>query len=123
MSLVSCISSNMDIIRLSNKGRFTSHVDIYLEDLSNELANVFIIEPKSFTLNENDSIDITICAFPKALKLYVNKLIICVKDNPTPIVYPLMCIGKISSSSHKLNIYVTATDSLTNYLPKGIYLQ
>ena len=86
-------SLNSDVIRLTNTGKFPCHVELRFEELSEELKGVFILEGGSFDLDEGESKDVTIWAFPVQPQLYTTNLLVCVQNNPSPIVFKMQCVG------------------------------
>ena len=66
-------------MRITNTGRYKCTVNLNFEDTSEDVAGVFLVEPPVFQLEEGETKDIDISAFPKEEKLYRNKLIACVK--------------------------------------------
>ena len=86
-------NTSTDIVRLSNNGRYKCTVDLAFEDYSDEVRDVFIVEPNSVELDEGETKDVKIWAFPQSVKEFKNTLVACVSNNPIPIKYDMKCWG------------------------------
>lgn len=53
----------------------------------------FIIEPENMLLKKDEEAELTLWAFPDEAKEYKDELVCLVKDNPNPLVYPIVCMG------------------------------
>jgi len=86
-------NTNSDIVRLSNNGRYKCTVDLAFEDYSDEVRDVFVVEPNTVELEEGETKDVKVWAFPQAVKEFKNTLVACVSNNPFPIKYDMKCWG------------------------------
>jgi hypothetical protein len=85
--------TNLDVIRFSNTGHYKCTVNLNFEDTSEEVAGVFLVEPAVFMLEEGETKEVGISAFPKEEKEFRNRLVACVSENPHPITMDLCCSG------------------------------
>ncbi|KAL0040642.1 hypothetical protein WJX79_000331 [Trebouxia sp. C0005] len=56
-------------------------------------APVFLFEPKAMDLKVGETQDITIWAFPKNLESIQDMLLGRIASNPTPVEFPISCVG------------------------------
>ena len=88
------VQSNCDMIRLSNNGHYKCQVELGFEEPSKEDSkDVFYVEPPTLELAEGESKDIKIWAFPNSSTEFKNNLVICVSNNPHPIMHEVRCVG------------------------------
>lgn len=87
------IQTNVEVLRISNNGKYKCTVDFCFEDANEESKGIFSVDPKVLEIEEGETKDISIWAFPNAVKEYSNNLIACVSDNPQPLIFPLKCWG------------------------------
>lgn len=86
-------NTSTDVVRLSNNGRYKCTVDLAFEDYSDEVRDVFVVEPNTVDLEEGETKDVKVWAFPQAVKEFKNTLIACVSNNSIPIKYEMRCWG------------------------------
>ena len=86
-------NTNCDTVRLSNNGRYKCTVDLAFEDYSDEIRDVFIVEPNTLDLEEGETKDVKVWAFPQLVKEFKNTLVACISNNPIPIKYDMKCWG------------------------------
>jgi len=87
-------STNTDTVRITNSGRFACTVDLGLEKAPTEgQENLFIVEPKVLELEEGETKDVKIWAFPNTVGEFKNTLVACVKNNAQPMKFPISCWG------------------------------
>ena len=87
-------STNTDTVRITNSGRFACKVELGLENLPAEgQDSLFVIEPKILDLEEGETKDVKIWAFPTAVGEFKNTLCACVQNNATPMKFPISCWG------------------------------
>ena len=87
------LKTNNDVIRLTNTGKYSCQVDLGFEDDSAEVKNIFTLDPPQVMLEEGESKDVKLWAFPTAVREYKNTLVACVTNNPVPIKYKVSCWG------------------------------
>jgi hypothetical protein len=90
-SLVS--QTNVDVIRLSNNGKFKCSVECGFQNTSDDVRGIFLVEPHTVDLEEGETKEVKIWAFPNAVREYANNLIICVSNNPVPLSFGVKCWG------------------------------
>lgn len=84
------VLNNCDVLRITNSGRFKCIVDFgYL----NEDESTFSVEPQRLELEENETKDVKIWAFPSESKQYSNTLLACIANNPFPTTFNVKCWG------------------------------
>ncbi|EFJ42226.1 hypothetical protein VOLCADRAFT_67248 [Volvox carteri f. nagariensis] len=72
-------------IRITNNGLFDNHVEFML--------NVFLLHPQSLDLKVDETQELVVYAFPKADGLVEDVIVCRIKDNPTPVEFPISVIG------------------------------
>jgi hypothetical protein len=85
--------TNVDIIRLSNNGKYKCTVECGFQNTADDVRGVFLVEPHTVELEEGETKEVKIWAFPTAVREYVNSLVICVSNNPVPLVFGVKCWG------------------------------
>ena len=91
---LTAIKTNTDTVRITNSGRFACTVDLGLEEAPAEgQENLFVIEPKILELEEGETKDVKIWAFPTSVGEFKNTLVACVTNNAQPMKYPISCWG------------------------------
>lgn len=88
-------NTNTDTVRITNTGRYACIVDIGLEDAEEHAKDVFLVEPNLLELEEGETKEVAIWAFPTEEGEHRNTLLACVKDNAIPMQYDLSCIGVV----------------------------
>ena len=88
-------ATSTDVVRVTNNGRFKCNVDMGLEHVPENEAhkNTFIVEPSTLELEEGETKDVRLWAFPPEIGEFKNTLLMCVQDNAEPIRYDLKCWG------------------------------
>jgi len=90
---------NMTTFRVSNQGKYNCKVSFALmsqimENSSDYKQGVFFFEPEEMEIPMNDlPLEVKVWAIPDELRKFRDDLIIMIKDNPTPVVLPLTCLG------------------------------
>ena len=87
------MSTNTDLVRITNSGRFKCTVDLGLEDFNEASADVFQVEPANLELEEGETKDVRVWSFPKEVGEYSNALLACVTNNPEPLRFELKSWG------------------------------
>ena len=91
---------NSTTFRLTNQGKFDCELTFELmssimADQNDYKKDVFFIEPEKMLLKVNDlPAEVRIWAIPDQPKKYKDDLIIMIKDNPTPVILPMICLGQ-----------------------------
>ncbi len=58
-------------------------------------SSVFDVEPaRIVTLAVGETREVTLWAFPRETHLYTNTVVCTIKDNTTPLQFPVSCLGK-----------------------------
>jgi hydrocephalus-inducing protein len=86
-------NTNMDVIRMTNTGRYPCSLAFDFEDQSDEVKDVFLVDPKVVQLEEGETKEVSIMAFPRESKAFTNRLVACVSDNPAPMTFDMTCSG------------------------------
>ena len=81
--------SNWDTMRLTNDGKFKCTVFLTLK----EPDTVFFVDPPVVELEEGETADVKIWAFPNAVKEFTNTVIATIPLNPIPLEFPISCHG------------------------------
>eukprot|EP01041_Mallomonas_annulata_P003640 gene3640-7257_t len=87
------VQANLEVIHLTNIGHYKCTVDLGFEDDAEELKGIFVVEPPTFELEEGETQDVKLWAFPTQSKDYKNNLIACVSNNPNPVTFDVRCCG------------------------------
>lgn len=85
-------TTNADVLRLSNNGKYKCKAEVGFAG-NPDAAGVFFVEPSFVDLEEGETKDVKIWAFPNAEKEFVDNIVVCVSNNPIPISYPVKCVG------------------------------
>ncbi len=90
-------ATSTDVVRVTNSGRFKCNVDMGLENVpeNEDHKNTFIVEPSTLELEEGETKDVRLWAFPPETGEFKNTLLMCVQDNAEPIRYDLKCWGVV----------------------------
>ena len=91
-------STNSDIIRISNNGRYKCNVNLSVEYDEGDSKDAFIIEPAQIEIEEGETKEVRAWALPKDEKEYKGVLVINVAKNPTLTKFPLCCWGSEPSA-------------------------
>jgi hypothetical protein len=86
---IQLIQSNGDIMRLTNDGKFKCTVNLTFK----ESDSIFFIDPSTIDLEEGETQDIKIWAFPTGLQEFKNTIIATVPLNPVPLEFNISCLG------------------------------
>ncbi|CAE7845488.1 HYDIN, partial [Symbiodinium microadriaticum] len=90
----SVVSTNMDVLSICNSGKYKCTVDFGFDRAApDEEQSTFFVEPGVLMLEEGETKDIKIWAFPKEAQEYSATLVACVSNNPQPVSYRLCCWG------------------------------
>jgi hypothetical protein len=89
---------NSSVFRITNAGKYKCFIEF---DLSSTIhadnpeykKDVFLIEPNNFTLDMDETGEIRVWALPDQDQKFKDDLICMVKDNPTPMIIPMTCLG------------------------------
>jgi hypothetical protein len=81
--------SNSDIMRLTNDGRFKCSITLTFQDSD----NIFFIDPTHVELEENETAEVRVWAFPTQVQEYKNTIIATISLNPNPLFFPISCYG------------------------------
>lgn len=85
--------TNCETIRLTNIGSYACTVDLGMQML--DPTPIFFVDNNKIILEEGETKDLKIWAFPKTAELFKNTLIACVSNNPDPVCFDLICSGVI----------------------------
>lgn len=83
--------SNIEVLRLSNNCRFPLHLDVGMAGAPE--SNGFLVAPSSLDVREGETGEVMVWASPSSNGLHESALVVCVKDNPEPVVFPVTCYG------------------------------
>jgi hypothetical protein len=86
---IQLIQSNGDIMRLTNDGKFKCTVNLAFK----ESDTIFFIDPSTVDLEEGETQDVKIYAFPTALQEFKNTIIATIPLNPVPLEFNISCLG------------------------------
>ena len=87
-------TTNSDILRFTNTGSYPCKVELGFEKTTPDLKNVFFVEPCTVNLEEGETKEVTVWAFPQTpTAVYKNALIACVSNNPNPLHFEMVCSG------------------------------
>lgn len=88
-------ATNLDILRISNNGKYPCTVDLGFEKkaAAEDVSHVFFVEPEVLALSEGETKDIRVWGFPKDAQEYNTTLVACISDNPKPVMFDLKCWG------------------------------
>ena len=92
-SNLAMVQTNTDVVRISNNGRYRCTVELGYEDTDPESLGVFSVEPTLLELDEGETKDVSVWAFPKAVREYKNTLLACVTNNAIPVRFDVRCWG------------------------------
>jgi hypothetical protein len=83
------VLTNIDTMRLTNDGRFkcSAKMSFKIPD------SIFFIDPLLVDLEEGETVDIKIWAFPSAVQEFTNTIIVTIPLNPVPLEFPISCHG------------------------------
>jgi len=89
---------NSSVFRITNAGKYKCNIEFELSstihvDNPEYKKDVFLIEPASMELNLDETGDIRVWALPDVDQKFRDDLICMIKDNPTPMIIPMMCQG------------------------------
>jgi hypothetical protein len=83
------VLTNCDTMRLTNDGRFKCSAKMSFKHPD----SVFFMDPLSVDLEEGETVDIKIWAFPSAVQEFTNTIIATIPLNPVPLEFPISCHG------------------------------
>lgn len=89
---------NSTTFRISNQGKFDADIKFALlsgvQEDGEYKKNVFQLEQEGTPLTLNSlPFELRIWSFPDAPQKFRDDLIVMVKDNPLPLIVPLICTG------------------------------
>lgn len=88
-------TTNGEIFRITNNGRFFAEITLSLEkSLPN---NPFTLSTTSMSLQEGETKEIRVWAFPKQQESFSDNLVLSVRDNPTSYKFAISCQGSLPS--------------------------
>lgn len=82
--------------RMTNNGKYDLNVKFALESslAGNEAeTSPFIYEPEEMSLAKEETQNLTVWCFPDEDKVFNDKIIALIKENPNPAVFEVMCTG------------------------------
>ena len=86
---------HQETLTIQNASPLDAEVSFCFLDESFEKADTcFFLEPNELLLKPNESKQLRIFATPKETKLYEDTLVCCVKENPEPILFKVICTGQ-----------------------------
>lgn len=87
-------TTNADVLRISNNGRYKAQVDMsYASPASEDASGVFFVDPPTMELEEGETKEIKVWAFPRKSIDYESTLVICTSNNPLSLKFPMKCCG------------------------------
>ena len=86
-------TTNCDKFRLTNTGSYPCDVDMSMLNLDEN--PIFFIDDPKITLEEGETKEVTVWAFPQEAETYKNSLIATISDNPEPLRFDLVCSGVV----------------------------
>jgi hydrocephalus-inducing protein len=86
-------TTNCEIFRLTNIGNYKCQVDLGLIDIDS--PPIFFFDPPVFTLDEGETKEVKVWAFPTSSSTFKNTLVCCVSDNPEPLLFDMICSGVV----------------------------
>jgi hydrocephalus-inducing protein len=88
-------STHSDVIRISNNGRYRCEVSVTFDYEEADLKDkdTFLCDPAVIEVDEGETKELRIWALPKEGREYKSTMVITVKDNPTPMKFPVKCWG------------------------------
>ncbi|KAI8803400.1 hypothetical protein BJ742DRAFT_498091 [Cladochytrium replicatum] len=82
---------NRCVVNLTNIASADCRINIYIK---NDIrGDVFFFDPSSIDVSIGQTIPLTIWAYPRQHNYCEDTIVICVKDNPEPIIFKISCIG------------------------------
>lgn len=99
---------NAVTLTLVNTGSMVVDASIYflkpennsLDTAKETLSASFSVQPTSFHLEAGSKQKLTVFAFPRTPNRFVDSLIVCLQNNPRPLVFTMACDGALP----KLNL-------------------
>lgn len=89
-------SSNFDLVRLTNAGKYPAVVELSVDESADESSKgVFVLDTSLVSLEEGESKDVKLWAFPTSAKSFSSTLVACIQNNPAPVVFDLRCVGVV----------------------------
>ena len=88
-STTQLVLTNCDTMRLTNDGKFKCSAKMSFKTQD----SVFFMDPLSVDLEEGETVDIKIWAFPTAVQEFKNTIIATIPLNPVPLEFPISCHG------------------------------
>ena len=89
--------ANSSQFRISNNGRYDLQVKFALESTlaSDESPpkSPFIFEPESMDLKVEQTENLIVWCFPEEDKLYEDRIVALIKENPNPAIFNVQCTG------------------------------
>jgi hypothetical protein len=86
-------TTNSDIIRITNNGRYKCDVNLSIEYDEGDSKDCFLIEPPQIEIEEGETKEVRAWALPKESKEYKGTLVVNVAKNPTITKFPIRCWG------------------------------
>ncbi|EGR29178.1 hypothetical protein IMG5_161280 [Ichthyophthirius multifiliis] len=89
---------NSTTFRISNHGKYEANLTFSLissiKTDQEYKKGIFFIEPQQMIIQQNDiPQELRVWAIPDAAQKFKDDIIIMIKDNPTPLILPMMCLG------------------------------
>ena len=91
---------NSSVFHITNQGKFDCELSFDLlssiqAEQGDYKKDIFFIEPEKMTLKVNEIPgEVRVWALPSEARKYRDDLIIMIKDNPTPMILPIVCQGQ-----------------------------
>jgi hydrocephalus-inducing protein len=122
---------NFERFRITNNGLFPVHLSFAME--TDAAGAVFLLDPPELDLGRDETADLRVWAYPDKAGDFSDAVIVCMRDNPTPIQFPVACVGAvpvvqldrtdIAFDKLRLGKTDTRTVSLTNTCPLPVAWQ
>ena len=101
--------TNSDVMRLTNDGKFKCLITLTFK----ENDGIFFIEPSYLELEEGETFEVRIWAFPTHVQVYNNTIIASIALNPNPLLFAISCYGSSPdvqfNGSWNENLLITET--------------
>ncbi|XP_025115052.1 hydrocephalus-inducing protein-like isoform X4 [Pomacea canaliculata] len=82
---------NMESFKIFNSSPMEAEVSFCF--FTDSKGETFLLDPPSGTLKPNDSMALTVWAYPKGPGRFEDAVVVCIRDNPEPVVFKVACDG------------------------------
>eukprot|EP00698_Gefionella_okellyi_P022526 TRINITY_DN7486_c0_g1_i1.p1 TRINITY_DN7486_c0_g1~~TRINITY_DN7486_c0_g1_i1.p1 ORF type:complete len:4186 (-),score=1237.39 TRINITY_DN7486_c0_g1_i1:99-12656(-) len=82
---------NVERFRITNNGLYPCHIDFMFK--SDASQTTFLLDPPAMDLERDQTADLLVWAYPETAGEFKDAVICCVKDNPVPAVFDIVCVG------------------------------